>query len=95
MKPAEFYALGFSEPTWTSCVQNDGIQELLDRIVEVLPDTDETSDHLSAAMKIAIVGRPNVGKSSLINNLLGEERMIVDDRPGNDARCSQFSYRSR
>ena len=79
---AEFYALGFSEPTWTSCVQNDGIQELLDRVVEVLPDTNETPDNAATAMKIAIVGRPNVGKSSLINNLLGEERMIVDDRPG-------------
>ncbi|MXY28878.1 ribosome biogenesis GTPase Der [Candidatus Poribacteria bacterium] len=79
---AEFYALGFSEPTWTSCVQNDGIRELLDRVVEELPDTAATSDSASAAMKIAIVGRPNVGKSSLINNLLGEERMIVDDRPG-------------
>ena len=87
---AEFYALGFSEPTWTSCVQNDGIQELLDRIVEILPDTNETSDHLSAAMKIAIVGRPNVGKSSLINNLLGEERMIVDDRPGTTRDAVNF-----
>ena len=79
---AEFYALGFSEPTWTSCVQNDGIQELLDRLVDVLPSTDETPNNASTAMKIAIVGRPNVGKSSLINNLLGEERMIVDERPG-------------
>ena len=87
---AEFYALGFSEPTWTSCAQNHGIQELLDRIVEVLPDADETSDNASAAMKIAIVGRPNVGKSSLINNLLGEERMIVDDRPGTTRDAVNF-----
>jgi GTP-binding protein len=79
---AEFYALGFSEPTWTSCVQNDGIQELLDRVVEVLPDTDEIPNNVPTTMKIAIVGRPNVGKSSIINDLLGEERMIVDDRPG-------------
>lgn len=79
---AEFYSLGFSEPMWTSCVQNDGIRELLDQVVDVLPDTDETPDNASATMKMAIVGRPNVGKSSLINNLLGEERMIVDDRPG-------------
>ena len=79
---AEFYALGFAEPMWTSCVQNDGIRELLDLIVDSLPEVDEISDRLSGAIKIAIVGRPNVGKSSLINNLLGEERMIVDDRPG-------------
>lgn len=79
---AEFYTLGFPEPIWTSCVQNDGIRELLDKIVDNLPETDETLHDTSAAIKIAIVGRPNVGKSSIINNLLGEERMIVDDRPG-------------
>ena len=79
---AEFYALGLSEPMWTSCVQNDGIRELLDHIVEALPETDETVHDAPATMKIAIVGRPNVGKSSFINSLLGEERMIVDDRPG-------------
>lgn len=79
---AEFYRLGLEEPTWTSCVQNDGIRELLDRVVETLPETGETVRNAPAAIKIAIVGRPNVGKSSLINNLLGEERMIVDDRPG-------------
>ena len=79
---AEFYALGLAEPMWTSCVQNDGIRELLDCIVEALPETDETVQDASATMKIAIVGRPNVGKSSFINSLLGEERMIVDDRPG-------------
>ena len=79
---AEFYALGFPEPMWTSCVQNDGIRELLDEIVDSLPEVEEIHDRTSSAIKIAIVGRPNVGKSSLINNLLGEERMIVDDRPG-------------
>ena len=79
---AEFYSLGLAEPMWTSCVQNDGIRELLDRVVETLPETDEIAHDTPAIMKIAIVGRPNVGKSSLINNLLGEERMIVDDRPG-------------
>ena len=79
---AEFYALGFPEPIWTSCVQNDGIRELLDLIVDGLPETDEIQHDASSTIKIAIVGRPNVGKSSLINNLLGEERMIVDDRPG-------------
>ena len=79
---AEFYALGFPEPIWTSCVQNDGIRELLDQIVDTLPEVEDISDTASGPIKIAIVGRPNVGKSSLINNLLGEERMIVDDRPG-------------
>ena len=79
---AEFYALGLAEPLWTSCVQNDGIRELLDCVVENLPEPDEIAHDAPATMKIAIVGRPNVGKSSLINSLLDEERMIVDDRPG-------------
>ena len=79
---AEFYALGFPEPIWTSCVQNDGIRALLDNVVDTLPETEETLHPTSNTIKIAIVGRPNVGKSSIINNLLGEERMIVDDRPG-------------
>lgn len=79
---AEFYALGLSEPIWTSCVQNDGIRELLDHVVDMLPAVDDTAPDTPAATKIAIVGRPNVGKSSLINNLVGAERMIVDDRPG-------------
>lgn len=78
---AEFYALGLDEPIFTSCVQNEGIQEILDRVVEVLPETG-AEDADRTGIKIAIVGRPNVGKSSLINSLLGEERMIVDDRPG-------------
>lgn len=79
---AEFYTLGLAEPTFTSCVQNDGIHELLDRVADVLPETVGREPQAAPAMKIAIVGRPNVGKSSLINALLGEERMIVDDRPG-------------
>lgn len=79
---AEFYALGLPEPMWTSCVQNEGIRELLDRVVESLPVVDDTVPAVPTTTKIAIVGRPNVGKSSLINNLVGAERMIVDDRPG-------------
>ncbi|MXY99450.1 ribosome biogenesis GTPase Der [Candidatus Poribacteria bacterium] len=91
---AEFYAFGFAEPMWTSCVQNDGIRELLDQIVVCLPEVEEMSDGATGGIKIAIVGRPNVGKSSLINNLLGEERMIVDDRPGTtrDAVNVQLTY---
>ncbi len=79
---AEFYALGLAEPMYISCVQNDGIRELLDAVVTQLPERDDTDPSAPATLKIAVVGRPNVGKSSLINNLLGEERMIVDDRPG-------------
>lgn len=81
---AEFYALGLDEPIFTSCVQNSGILELLDWVVGALPETESVADlcNRRTGIKMAIVGRPNVGKSSLINNLLSEERMIVDDRPG-------------
>ncbi len=78
---AEFYALGLGEPHFTSCAQNEGILSLLDKIAEALPEAEERSDNRTR-IKIAIVGKPNVGKSSLINSLLGKERMIVDDRPG-------------
>ncbi len=80
---AEFYALGLGEPLLISCIQNEGILSLLDEVIEELPEPE--ADEIGEAarlIKIAMVGRPNVGKSSLINRLLGEDRMIVDDRPG-------------
>ena len=94
MDTAEFYSLGLDEPVLTSCVQNLGIHQLLDQVVEVLPENADTSDDSSDPIKISIVGRPNVGKSSLLNSLLGEERMIVDNRPGTtrDAVNIRFVY---
>lgn len=77
----EFYNLGIGEPITISSSQGLGLGDLLDRIVEHFPeetDKDEEEDYI----KIAIVGKPNVGKSSLINKLLGEERVIVSDIPG-------------
>lgn len=96
MDTAEFYALGLEAPVLTSCVQNIGIHQLLDQVAEILPETDEAQEKTSAPIKIAIVGRPNVGKSSLLNNLLGEERMIVDNRPGTtrDAINIRFEYQN-
>lgn len=94
MDTAEFYALGLDEPILTSCVQNIGIHQLLDQLVELLPAITDISEDSSAPIKISIVGRPNVGKSSLLNSLLGEERMIVDNRPGTtrDAVNIRFVY---
>ncbi len=94
MDTAEFYALGLEEPVLTSCVQNIGIHQLLDQVDEVLPEAADTSEESSDPIKISIVGRPNVGKSSLLNSLLGEERMIVDNRPGTtrDAVNIRFVY---
>lgn len=94
METAEFYSLGLDEPILTSCVQNFGIHQLLDQVAEFLPENSDASDDSSAPIKISIVGRPNVGKSSLLNTLLGEERMIVDNRPGTtrDAVNIRFVY---
>ncbi|MYG00091.1 ribosome biogenesis GTPase Der [Candidatus Poribacteria bacterium] len=96
MDTAEFYSLGLSEPVLISCVQNIGISQLLDQVIERLPEVKDTSEDASAPIKISIVGRPNVGKSSLLNSLLGEERMIVDNRPGTtrDAVNIRFEYQN-
>lgn len=80
----EFYTLGFEQVFTISAFHNLGVGDLLDGIVEALaarppePGDDEDDDHL----KIAIVGRPNVGKSSLLNRMLGEERTIVSPIAG-------------
>jgi len=78
---ADFFSLGLGEPMGISAVHKRGIGDLLDKVVKYLPDKgiDEEEDQM---IKIAVVGRPNVGKSSLVNRLLGEERVIVSDIPG-------------
>ncbi len=88
----EFYELGFDNHFFVSCTQNDGLSHLLDRVIFALPKTDVDATVASKAIKVAIVGRPNVGKSSLINRILGEERMIVDERPGTTHDAVNISF---
>jgi GTPase len=76
----EFYELGLGDPMAVSSYHGVGTSDLLDRIVENLPHFEEEPE--MAGPKIAIVGRPNVGKSRLVNALIGEERSIVSDIPG-------------
>ena len=89
----EFYELGLGEPLAVSAYHGRGIAELLDRVVSLLPSWSEVESEPDI-LKIAIVGRPNVGKSMLLNALLGEERALVADIPGTtrDAIDTQFDF---
>ena len=75
----DLYALGLGEPVIISAVHGLNIGDLLDRIVDLLPETEE---NFFQGVKVAIIGKPNVGKSSLVNYLAKEERAIVSDLPG-------------
>lgn len=77
----EFYSLGLSEPIPISAGQALGLGDMLDEVVKFFPEEDETEQD-DDTIKIAIVGKPNVGKSSIINRILGEDRLIVSDIPG-------------
>ena len=76
---AEFYGLGLGDPIAVSATQGLGTGDLLDRMVERLP---KGQGEASEATRLAVIGRPNVGKSSLVNRLLGEERVIVTPQAG-------------
>jgi len=78
----EFYELGLGEPYAVSSLHGTGTGDLLDRIVELLPDAHEDDTDESDIIKVAVIGKPNVGKSSIVNKFLGEERVIVTNIPG-------------
>ena len=77
----EFHALGLGEPIAVSAAQGLGTGDLLDELVTHLPDED-APDEDEDVIRLAVIGRPNVGKSSLVNRIAGEERVIVSDQAG-------------
>ena len=90
----EFYALGYEHIYPVSAINGSGTGELLDELVRVLPDKGETENTLP---RFAVVGRPNAGKSSFINALIGEERYIVTDIAGTtrdsiDTKYNRFGF---
>lgn len=75
------YPLGFDDVIGVSAIHARGVDDLLDRIAEVLPKED-LAEEVEGEVRVALIGRPNVGKSSILNHLLGETRSIVSDIPG-------------
>jgi GTP-binding protein len=89
----EFYEMGLGDPLPVSAHHGRGVAELLDKIIELLPAQQPIKPE-PESIKVAIVGRPNVGKSMLLNTLIGEERAIVDAEPGTtrDATDTPFDF---
>jgi GTP-binding protein len=94
---AEFHALGLGDPIPVSAAQGLGTGDLLDRIVEVGPEPSEERSDVEDPIQLAVIGRPNVGKSSLVNRFLGAERVIVSDLAGTtrDAIDLPLSFEGR
>jgi GTP-binding protein len=78
---ASLYRLGLGEPCLISAEHGRGVGDALDAVLAALPHTSEVQDE-PPSVQVAIVGRPNVGKSSLVNRILGEQRLLVDAAPG-------------
>jgi GTPase len=89
---AEFDSLGFEKIVSISAEHNRGIAELLDQIEQLLPAISDQQSAISNSLSIAIIGRPNVGKSSLINAIVQSERAIVSELPGTTRDSVDISY---
>ncbi len=91
----DFLQLGLGEPFPVSAIQSRNIGNFLDEVLKLIPETQSISENQeSGPTRIAVVGKPNVGKSSIVNLLLGKERQIVTDIPGTtrDSVDSYFRY---
>ena len=94
-KTYDFYSLGLGDPYPMSTLQAKGLGEILDEVVKHFPEQSEKEEENS--IKIAVVGRPNAGKSSIVNRILGEDRVVVSDIAGTtrDAIDSNFRYNGK
>lgn len=79
---SDFHALGFGEPLGISASHGQGCEDLVAQALAGLEPQPEVTDPAAEGVRIAIIGRPNVGKSTLVNRLIGEERVIASDQPG-------------
>lgn len=94
-KTYDFYTLGIGDPMPLSCAQSKGIGDILDEIVKHFEQKNENDE--TSTFKVAVVGRPNAGKSSIINKILGEERVLVSDVAGTtrDAVDTPFRWNKK
>ncbi len=92
---AEFWELGMGEPQVISAERGDRVKILLQQAFELCPQQEETSAPLLEGVRIAVVGRPNVGKSTLINRYLGEERLVTQDEAGTTRDSIYVPFESR
>ena len=97
MDKVEFYALGLGDPYPVSSTHGLGIGDLMDAVVAHLPETapaaEEEEEEEEAVTRVAVIGKPNVGKSSFVNAILNEERTIVDDTPGTTRDAIDIAFR--
>ena len=90
----EFFKLGLGEPLPIGALGGRNIGDFLDKVIDLFPDYETSAESETPEIKIAVVGKPNVGKSSFVNAILGEDKLIVTSIPGTtrDAIDTQFKY---
>ena len=92
---ADFHTLGFGEPTAISAERGDGINALMERILGAISEEEDSEEEIADGLRISIIGRPNVGKSTLVNRMLGEERMLTFDEPGTTRDSVAIPFKRR
>lgn len=88
----DFYSLGFPDMLQISASNNRGVRSLLETVLAPFPPDEEVEPEEDGGIRVGIIGRPNVGKSTLVNRLLGEERVVVFDQPGTTRDSINIRY---